>query len=89
MRLDRPDLLPKELSREETLKAHDFEIDRRLETIERLEKIFSPVELAHENVLNCCLLKDRMFAEFGIEPEDYNLAVTKYKLEEDENVQRR
>lgn len=70
LQIGRPDLIPKELTREETLEAFDYECDLRLHIINVLEQTLEdpdPTVTNQEDVILRCLLKDRMFLKFGIE----------------------
>lgn len=78
--------MPIDLSREQTFEAFNYEQDLRMKCISILEETKSKEQLCEEDEVQKCLLKDRMWQQLGIEQEDYNLAMTKYKLEEDEHV---
>ena len=81
--------MPKELDEELTFRAFDFECEQRLRIIEILNNITSQDELKEENEIQNCIIKDMMWLEFGIETEDYNLAVDTHKLVDNEYVFKR
>ena len=80
--------MPKELTRAETIAAFDYEIMLRMECIDILENT-PKHQLQKEDEVQRCIIRDKMFAKMGIEQEDYNLAVNKHHLENDEYVLKR
>ena len=89
--LGRPDLAPRELTRKQTYDAFDFEINLRKKCLAVLEEmtLASDEDPISENKILICVVGDRMWQRFGIEREDYNLAMAKFKLIEDEFVLKR
>ena len=71
-----------------TFRAFDFECEQRLHIIEILENIPSEA-LKEEDEIQRCIIKDSMWLEFGIEHEDYNLAIDTHKLVDNEYVLKR
>ena len=63
---------PKDLTCDQTYQAFYFEIEMRLASIEVLENTQENLKI--EDIIQRCLIQDRMWEKFGIEPEDYNLA---------------
>ena len=80
--------MPRELTREETYAAFDLETDLRLQVIDYLETIH-PGEIQRENEIHRCLINDIIWQKMQIEREDYDVAISKYNLVEDEYVLRR
>ena len=78
-------MLPRELTKLETYQAFDLEIELRIRCIQTLEQCH-PDLLKQEDEIQQCIIKDEMWQALGIEKEDYNLAVTRYKLVEDPYV---
>ena len=73
------DLLPRELTQEEIYEAFDFECLLRIKCIEVLEQT-DDQNLENENLVQRCLIRDRIWKELKIETEEYNLAIAHYKL---------
>jgi len=77
------------MSKEQTKKSirEDLQLSR-----EYLDEIQKAETIEHKGILYEVVLPyakfDRMWAKFGIEVEDYNLAVDKYRLCEDDEVQK-
>ena len=77
--------MPRELTRDETYEAFDCEIALRLRCIEVLEQT-EPENLKMEDEIQRCLIRDKIWLTLQIEPEEYNLAIAHYQLEDDEYV---
>ena len=79
--------MPKDLTRDQTYQAFNFEIEMRLDSIDVLESTQENLKI--EDNIQRCLIQDRMWEKLGIEPEDYNLAIDQYDLLDDEYVIKR
>ena len=80
--------MPRELTRDQTYQAFDLETDLRLQIIDYLEQVPAS-DIKTEDEIQRCLIQDRMWQMLRIEKEDYNLAIARHRLEEDEDVLRR
>ena len=79
---------PRNLSREEVYRVFEAEQELKIDAGHVLMNVPAQ-ELFHAQYIQLVMMEDEIYNRFGIEKEEYNLLLGKYRLIEDEQVQER
>ena len=75
------------MTRKKTFEVFKFEQTLKLESMNALSRV-QDNEIQDEYIVQVALMQDRLFKKFGVEQEDYNLAITHHNMVEDPEVLR-
>ena len=78
--------IPKEKAKRIFLASEEKKMDQMKKMMQKPNNSGDPMEAMMDVMIESCKLNDEMFAEHGIEEEEFNGAVMYYKLHEDPDV---
>lgn len=75
------------MTRKQTFEVFKYEQDLKIESMKALNRV-QDNQIQDEYIVQVALMQDRLYKKFGVEQEDYNIAISHHNMVEDPEVLR-